>query len=276
MVDLKKSQQKLRFALIGCAVVSIALSSFACDKAAPDPGASLTGGNDPKIAADRIAEAEPLWEGREDLQKARVAVAALRQARTADYGNYEAAWKLARASFYVAEHTDNDDEQDDMLREGTEAGKAAVQLEPNKADGHFWLGANYGSVAAHSTIANLSSFQDIKGEMDAVLKIDESYQGYSAYLGLGRLYLQAPRVLGGDSSKAIEYLEKGVKLSPNNSLMRYHLAEAYDANNRDAEAKKELETLLAETPEPKYMAEHKDAVAKANKLLEKLAAGSRR
>jgi hypothetical protein len=30
----------------------------------------------------------------------------------------------------------------------------------------------------------------------------------SAYLGLGRLYLQAPRVLGGDVNKAIEHLEK--------------------------------------------------------------------
>ena len=50
------------------------------------------------------------------------------------------------------------------------AGKAAVQLQPNKPEGHFWLGANYGGTAAHSTLANLSSFQDIKGEMEAVLK----------------------------------------------------------------------------------------------------------
>ena len=136
-------------------------------------------------------------------------VASLRQARTADYGNYEAAWKLARASFFVGDRTDNDSERDDLFREGTEAGKAAVQLQPDKPEGHFWLGANYGGSAAHSTIANLSSFQDIKREMEAVLKIDESYQGYSAYLGLGRLYLQAPTVLGGDTEKAIEYLAEG-------------------------------------------------------------------
>lgn len=276
MVNLKKSQQKLRSVLIGCAFFSIAFSGLACDSGAPDTGATMGGGNDAKMAADRIAESEPLWEGREDLQKARVAVAALRQARTADYGNYEAAWKLARASFYVGDHTDNDDERDDMFREGTEAGKAAVQLEPNKPDGHFWLGANYGGTAAHSTIANLSSFQDIKGEMDAVLKIDETYQGYSAYLGLGRLYLQAPRPFGGDTSKAIEYLEKGIKLNPNHSLMRYHLAEAFESENRDAEAKKQLETLMTTTPDPKYLAEHNTAVTKAKKLLEKIEANARR
>ena len=160
-----------------------------------------------------------------------------------------------------------------MFREGIEAGKAAVQLQPNKPDGHFWLGANYGGSAAHSTLAGLSSFQDIKGEMETVLKLDESYQGYSAYLGLGRLYLQAPRVLGGDSLKAIDYLEKGIKHNPNNTLMRFHLAEAYEVNNRNAEAKKQIETLMAVTPDPKYAAEHKEAVEKAKKLLEKINRG---
>jgi tetratricopeptide (TPR) repeat protein len=276
MVNLKKSKEKLRSALIGCAVFSIAFAGISCDRGGTETTTSLTGGSDAKMAADRMAEAEPLWEGREDLAKARVAVATLRQARTADYGSYEAAWKLARACFYVGDHTDNDNERDNMFREGTEAGKSAVKLQPDKPDGHFWLGANYGGAAEHSTIANLSSFNDIKTQMEAVLKIDESYQGYSAYLGLGRLYLQAPRVLGGDTSKAIEYLEKGVKLSPNNSLMRYHLALAFESSNRDAEAKKQIEALMAITPDPEHTAEHKDAVEKGKKLLEKIEENSRR
>ncbi len=271
MMNPKKSQEKLRSVMVVSALISIGFGGIACQKTTPAHAVVVDKG-DEKIAADRIAEAEPLYEGREELAKARVAVAALRQARTADYGNYEAAWKLARVSYYVGDHTDNDSEREDMFREGTEAGKAAVKLQPNKPEGHFWLGANYGGTAAHSTLANLSSFHDILGEMEAVIKLDASYQGYSAYLGLGRLYLQAPRVFGGDSAKAIVYLEKGLKLSPNNSPMRFHLAEAYEANNRDAEAKKEIEALLAMAPDPKYIAEHKAAVVKARKLLEKLAA----
>lgn len=254
------------------AVTATVLSAVACDNSASEGPPKVDMG-DAKLAAERIAEADKLYEGREELSKARVAVAALRQARTADYGNYEAAWKLARASFYVAEHSDNDSERDDMYREGTEAAKAAVQLQPDKPDGHFWLGANYGGSAAHSTLANLSSFQDIKHEMETVLKLDEGYQGYSAYLGLGRLYLQAPRMIGGDSTKAIEYLEKGIKLNPNHTVMRFHLAEAYEENNRYAEAKKQIETLMGITPDPKYTAEHKDAVEKAKKLLEKISRG---
>ena len=269
MKNLRKNQEKLIKLLATFATFSVVLSGIGCDRAAPD-GAPRIDTGDAKIAAEKIAEADTLYEGREDLSKARVAVASLRQARTADYGNYEAAWKLARASFYVADRTESDSERDDLFREGTQAGKSAVQLQAGKAEGHFWLGANFGGTAAHSTIANLSSFQDIKREMEAVLKLDESYQGYSAYLGLGRLYLQAPRVLGGDSQKAIEYLEKGLKLNPNHGLMRFHLAQAYEANNRPAEAKKQIEALMAITPDPKYVAEHKDAIEKAKKLKEKI------
>lgn len=269
MGNLRKSGEKVRSVMMVSAAVSLVFAGVGCQTAPQAERLAIDAG-DAKLAADRIAEADVLYEGREDINKARVAVAALRQARTAEYSNYEAAWKLARAAFYVGEHTDNSSERDDMFREGAEAGKAAVGLQPTRAEGHFWLGANYGGAAAHSTLANLSSFQDIKGEMEAVLKIEESYQGYSAYLGLGRLYLQAPRVLGGDSAKAIEYLEKGIKLSPNNTTMRLDLAKAYAANNRDAEAKKQIETLMASTPDPRYTAEHKDALAKAQRLAEKI------
>jgi len=273
MINLRKNREVFRSAVVASALVSMVLGGLACNRGGSESPAS-TGSSDARTAREKISEAEPLYEAREDMNKARLAVTTLRQAHAADYGNYEAAWKLSRAAFYVADRTDNDTERDNMFREGTDAGKAAAALQPNKPDGHFWLGANYGGTAAHNTLANVSSFRDIKNEMDTVLKLDESYQGYSAYLGLGRLYLGAPRVLGGDVSKAIEYLEKGVKLNPNNSVMRYYLAEAYEANNRDADAKKQLETILTMTPDPKYLAEHKDTLEKARKLQEKIRSSS--
>jgi Tfp pilus assembly protein PilF len=269
MINLRKSYKNAGRTAILAAGFSIVLLGLACNRSAP-PSQGSSDGSDAKAATDRVAEAEALYVGREDLNKARVAVATLRQARTADYGNYEAAWKLARAAFYVGDHTDNDSERDDMYREGIEAGKAAVTLQPNKPDGHFWLAANYGGSAAHSTLANLSSFNDIKSEMDAVLKIDESYEGYSTYLGLGRLYLEAPHILGGDAKQAMVYLEKGVKLNPNNTMMRAELAQAYIANNRNADAKKQIDAVMSATPDPQHAPEHKDAVAKAQKLLQRL------
>ena len=60
-----------------------------------------------------------------------------------------------------------------------------------------------------------------------MIKLDEGFLAGSAYLGLGQLYLQAPRMLGGDRQKAVEYLEKGLRFGKDNALLRLRLAEAY-------------------------------------------------
>jgi tetratricopeptide (TPR) repeat protein len=269
MEKMRNSSRKTKVAVLLAGVLATVFVAIGCHKeAAVAPNAVDSG--DEKIAMQKIAEADKLYEAREDIVRARVAVATLRQAVTADYGNYEAAWKLSRASFYVGDHTDNDDEAEEMFKTGIEAGKAAVKLQPDKPEGHFWLGANYGGDAQRSTLAGLATVQDIKTEMETVIKMDEKFQGGSAYLGLGRLYLKAPKVLGGDRAKAIDYLKKGLSITPNNSLMKYYLAEAYDAENRDAEAKKLIDEILTMQPDPQYVAEHKDAVAKANKLKQKM------
>jgi hypothetical protein len=270
MVNLRKNHEKLRSVMLLSATVSLVFAGVACHRQSATPNQMAVGSSDAAAASAKLAEADTLWEAREDLNKARGAVATLRQAQTADYSNYDVAWKLSRAAFYVGDHTDSDSERDDIFRTGIEAGKAAIQLQPNKPEGHFWLGANYGSSAAHSTLANLSSFTDIKNEMDAVMKIDESYEGYSVYLGLGRLYLQAPRAFGGDVKTGIEYLEKGIKLSPTNTMMRLDLATAYSENNRNADAKKQIEAIMSSTPDPKHAPEDKEAKAKAQKLLGKI------
>ena len=62
--------------------------------------------------ADRVAAADQLYSQREDLSKVRMCIAELRQARIADYGNYEAAWKLSRAAYYLGEHTTDETERE--------------------------------------------------------------------------------------------------------------------------------------------------------------------
>src|ERR1044072_6441259 len=207
MINLRKNREILRLAMVTSALVGIGFAGLACNRRGSESSSS-TGGLDGKLARETAPVAEPLYEGSEGMSNARLAVSTPRQAHAADYSNYEAAWKLSRAAFYVGDRTDNDTERDNMFREGTDAGKAAAALQPNKPDGHFWLGANYGGTASHSTLSNLSTFQDIKNEMETVLKLDESYQGYSAYVGLGRLYLSAPRGLGGDVPKATNHLDE--------------------------------------------------------------------
>lgn len=221
-------------------------------------------------SAEAIAEADQLYAGRADLTKVRQGLVALRQAQADDPSNYELAWRLAKFNYHVGSHSPDSDEQEKSFHDGIEAGKLATRLQDGKPDGHFWLGANYGGKAQISTLSGYSAIDDIKHEMEAVLKIDEGYQAGSAYMVLGQVYLEAPRMFGGDAQKALEYLEKGLRFGPDNSLLRLHLATAYSELDRKEEARKQIDYLLAMKPSPGYGPEHEEAVAKAKKLQEKL------
>ena len=223
-----------------------------------------------KSTAESIAEADALYGQRKDLANVRRGIIALRQALTRDPANYEAAWKLARLDYFLGSHSKDRAEQDAAYRDGIEAGKSAVLIQGNKADGHFWLGANYGGSAEMSVLAGLSSVQDIRTEMERVIEIDPGYEVGSGYMALGRLYLEVPRVLGGDKKKAIDYLEKGLQVGSGNGLMHLRLAEAYHATGRDRDARKQIDFILKMTPGSDYLPEHEDTVAGAKELEKKL------
>jgi len=220
--------------------------------------------------AEAIAEADQLYAGREDLVKGRQGIVALKQAQADDQANYDLAWRLAKFNYYLGAHSANVDERDKALHDGIEAGKLAVKLENGKPDGHFWLGANYGISAKASVLSGLSEFDDIKNEMETVLKLDEGYQNGSAYLGLGQLYLEAPGLLGGDTQKAIQYLEKGLKFGSNNALLRAKLIAAYVEAHRIDDARKQIDELRAMKPSPGYEPEYNEAMAQVQKLQEKI------
>src|SRR6266496_1235418 len=204
--------------------------------------------NTTQSAAEYIAQAEQLYAQREDLMRVRQAIVLLRQAITADPGSYDASWRLAKFNYYLATNTDNRDERDKAFRDGIEAGKAAVKLQDGKPDGHFWLGANYGGSAQSSMLAGLASVDDIRNEMETVLRLDEGYQNGSAYMVLGLVYLQAPKLVGGDPQKAVENMEKGLRFGQTNAFLRLHLAEAYLKVGRTAEARQQLNAIISKTP----------------------------
>lgn len=265
---LVKIESRRSLCLVFCASF-LALAGTSCSRSGPGP-APEPGVRKPAAALEKIAEADQLYAGREDLNRVRVARAALRQARIDDDSNYEAAWKLARANYFLGDRTEDDRERSEAFKEGIQVATIATQLRPDGVEGHFWLGANYGGDAEHSTLAGLANVEDIRKQMEKVIQLDEDYGSGSAYLGLGQLYLRAPRVLGGNTDKAIQYLEKGLQFGKDNSILIYNLAEAYYEANREAEARKQIEGLRQMTPHPDFIPEHKKALADAEKLWQKM------
>ena len=253
---------------ITCAIsIGLLLFATSCNEGGPIDESPAT---DSAAAMQEIRQADQLYGQRDDLMQLRRGIVALRQALTNDPGNYEAAWKLSKFNYYLATHTDDTKERDDAFRAGIDAGKTAVQLQNEKPDGHFWLGANYGGAAEHSTIQGLATVNDIRSEMETVLRLDQGYQNGSAYMVLGLVYLNAPGIVGGDPKKAVEEMEKGLPFGEPNAFLHLHLAEAYRKVGRNDDARRELKKILDMTPDPNYLPEYKEASAGAQKLLDQI------
>jgi tetratricopeptide (TPR) repeat protein len=242
-----------------CAVLSCACAGAPQPPAAPTPEAA----NVPAL----VAEADKLYAQRETPERAREAAAVLRRARSADYQNYEVAWKLAKFNYYLGSHVGDKEARAAAFEEGVAAGEAAVRLRPDGPEGHFWLGANLGGRAQlRGALSALSAVGDIRREMETVIRLDEGFQAGSAYLALGQIDLEMPGVLGGDRQRAVETLEKGLRFGPDNAFLRLRLAEAYLAVKRPADARKQLDALFQMKPHPDYVAEYREAEREARKL----------
>ena len=252
--------------IIGTVLAGLLLLTISCNEGSPNVPLSA----DSASAAEDITRADQLYGQREDLMQLRRGIVSLRQALTKDPGNYDAAWKLAKFNYNLATHTDDAREQDNAFRAGIEAGKTAVQLQNEKPDGHFWLGANYGGAAEHSTIQGLATVNDIRSEMETVLRLNEGYQNGSAYMVLGLVYLNAPSIVGGDPKKGVEEMEKGLRYGEPNAFLHLHLAEAYKKVGRSDDARRELKTILSMTPDPDYLPEYKEASNDARKILDQI------
>ena len=96
--DQKGSEMREFFIL--CLVLAALISSVSCRKQQVETARSVDIG-DAKAAEEKLAEADKLYGQREDLAKIRQAVSLARQAQVANYGSYEAAWKLAEFDYYL-------------------------------------------------------------------------------------------------------------------------------------------------------------------------------
>jgi len=221
----------------------------------------------PEAIQQALVESEKLFKDREDLEKLRAAVKALAAVRDPNNRNYQVEWTFAKYSYFLGKYSPNQDEGEEFLESGRDAGKIASRVDPNKPDGYFWFAANLGELSKRSPVTvGFRSVGDIKQAMNKVIELQPDYQGASAYDGLGQCEL-ATRLKGGDAEKAVEYLEKGVELAPDNATMRADLAEAYLAVKRDSDARKQIDHVLQMKANPDYMPEYRDAVEKAKKLL---------
>ena len=224
---------------------------------------------DPAELAKVISDSESLFSQRgTDVGKLEQAVKLLSDARNPDHRNFDIEWRYAKMNFFLGKEIGNETKATEALEKGRDAGKIASRIAPDRPDGYFWFGANLGELARMSPVTvGLKSIDDIREAMNKVIELQPDYQNASAYDGLAQLEL-ATRLYGGKADKAAELLEKGLELDDDNPNLRLHLAEAYLALKRPADARKQLDLVLQMKPDPSYIPEHNECVEKAKKMLE--------
>ena len=77
------------------------------------------------------ARAASLWQSRLDRNAA----------------DFEAAWKRARAGYWIGGHEEDQSAKDQAYELAMAAARAAIAARPNSPEGHFWLAANMGGYA---------------------------------------------------------------------------------------------------------------------------------
>lgn len=259
-MTIRRFYRFITIALLGFSLASCALKAES-EPVAPAVSAAMIN--------DTITKADALFREREDLSKLREAVKSLAEVRNPDRRNYEVEWKFAKFNYFLGKYATDEKEKEKAFEDGKTAGRIASRMETNKPEGYFWFAANLGEEAKISPVTvGIKSVDDIREAMNKVIEIQPDYQSASAYDALAQVELNTAGMLGGKPEKAVEYLEKALTINKENTYVYLHLAEAYIAVGKKPEAKKQLEFLLKMKPNPDYLPEYNESIAKAKKLLE--------
>jgi tetratricopeptide (TPR) repeat protein len=220
-------------------------------------------------ALTQAADPDALYARREDLASARRAEQIWKERLAANPRDFESAWKLARARYWLGTHGP-EAERKAALEGGIAAGRAATAVHADRPEGHFWIAANMGSLAESFGLRQGLKYRgEIKDELLIVLKLDPGFQEGSADRALGRWYFRVPGLFGGSRKKSEEHLRRSLTYNPNSTASRFFLAETLLESGRRDEARAELQRVIDAPLDPDWIAEDRDFKERARKLLVK-------
>jgi tetratricopeptide (TPR) repeat protein len=215
----------------------------------------------------RADDPDALYRNRSDLRDARQAADIWSSRLAANDRDFESAWKLARAGYWLGTQSPQA-ERRAALERGTAAGRRASMIDPSRPEGFFWMAANMGTLAESYGLRQGIKYRgQIKEALERVLRIDPAFQKGSADRALGRWYFKVPGLFGGSKKLSEEHLRRSLTYDPNSTASHYFLAETLFDMNRDAEAREELQKVIAAPVDPEWAAEDRDFKRKAQLLL---------
>jgi tetratricopeptide (TPR) repeat protein len=115
---------------------------------------------------------------------------------------------------------------------GKDLAIAAVSQDESDADAHFALFANWGRwLQTDGWLKNAYQLPALRRELDRALELKPNHP--DALAAMGGLYLELPRFLGGNATKAEPFLERAIELDPLAVGARLELADCYLQRRHD-------------------------------------------
>jgi len=224
----------------------------------------------PVRAQDTARDPDRLYADREHLQSALDAAAVWESRLKTNPKDFESAWKLARACYWLGGHVAEDGRRVQYER-GIEAGRQASVLQTDRPEGYFWMAANMGAMAESFGLrAGIKYRTPVKKALETVLMIDRGFQQGSADRALGRWYLKVPRLFGGSKDESVEHLKQSLTYEPTSAASRYFLAETYLEMDRKDDARREAQKVMDLPVNPNWAPEDREFKQKAKTLIDRL------
>jgi tetratricopeptide (TPR) repeat protein len=221
-------------------------------------------------AAQTPGDPDVLYAAREHLPSAQAAADIWDAHRRANPADFESAWKLARACYWLGGREPADQRRAEYER-GIEAGRQAIAIHADRPEGHFWVAANMGAMAeSFGVLTGLRYRGPVKSELETVLRLDPAFQQGSADRALGRWYFRVPGLFGGSDRKSVEHLLKSLTYDPDSAASHFFLADTYLDMHRPDEARRELQKVLEARQAPEWAPEVREFQEKARARLARL------
>ncbi|HYG80420.1 MAG TPA: TRAP transporter TatT component family protein [Pyrinomonadaceae bacterium] len=211
--------------------------------------------------------ADELYDRRGQPENVRASVTLLEE--PAD--EYEAAWRMGRALFFLGQEAGGSEETRAHHARGVLVSERAARLAPRRVEGHFWLGVNLALLAqTERPLKALRHALRARRSLVRAARLDAAYHAAGPLRVLARLQHKLPRLAGGGTKRARANFERAIRLAPSNTVTRLYFAEMLLETGDAARARNELEALLNAPHDPSWAFESERDRKLARRMLENL------
>lgn len=214
---------------------------------------------------------DALYKDRENLASAQKATDIWAARLKANPKDFTSAFRLAQARYWLGTNGLPEPQRKGALELGMEAARAAIAIDANRPEGHFWLAANMGSLAESFGLRQGMKYRTpIRESLERTLKLNQAFLQGSADRALGRWYFKVPGLFGGSNKQSEEHLRKSLTYGPNSVISHLFLADTLADMGRTAEARNEYQAAIDAPLDPDWAPEDRRFKEQARQLLPKL------